>query len=161
MERFRPRADRSSQLALVKPTRRGIALALVLATLVLAGALAAGAVMQAAQSMRDAAGSLERLRALAAAEQGLAIAASPAGWDTTWSAPGPPGLVALRSTIAAAVVDTTRVLRLTPATYLLLSESRTLSTAALSAHARLALLLVIDSTGHPVRTAGHAWTPMP
>ena len=142
-------------------SRRGIALALVLAALILAGALAAGAVMAATQSMRDAAGRLARLRALAAGEQGLTRAMNPPTWDTLWTAPGPPGLVAVFAHTSGFELDTTRVIRLTPLTYLLISDSRTLSPLTLSAHARLALFVVVDSAGHPSRPSAHSWTQLP
>ena len=141
--------------------RRGVALALVLAALVLAGALAAGAVMSATQSMRDAAGAIARVHAAAAAEQGLALVAAPPIWDSTWTLPGPPGPLATIAFTDPGVVDTVRVLRLSPTTYLLLSESRTLSPLTLSAHSRLARLLTVDSSYSPHAMATHAWLEMP
>jgi len=145
----------------MKSARQGLALALVLAALVLAGALAAGAVMYATQSMRDAAGAVARLQAAAAAEQGLATVSAPTAWSPSWSLPGPPGPLATIAFSNAHAVDTVRVLRLSPTTYLLLSESRTLSPITLSAHSRLSLLVTIDSTHSPHPITNHSWADLP
>jgi hypothetical protein len=141
--------------------RRGVALALVLAALVLAGSLAAGAVMAAGQAMRDASGTVVRSAALAAAEGALARAVTAAEWDTAWSAPGPAGPVALRAHLSAAAADTVRVVRLDPATFLLLAEARAGAAGTLQARARLSILVVLDGSPYPVRAPRHAWSTMP
>lgn len=141
--------------------RRGVALAIVLAALVVAGALAAGAVMAAGQAMRDAAGAVARAAVLAQAERALALAITGAEWDSAWSAPGPPGLLAVRPHASGAATDSLMVVRLTDESFLLLVEARAAGPPALAARVRLSLFVVLDASQHPVRAGGHAWAPMP
>ncbi len=141
--------------------RRGVALAIVLAALVVAGALAAGAVMAAGQAIRDAAGAVARAAVLARAERALALAITGPEWDSAWSAPGAPGLLAVRSHVSGAITDSLMIVRLTDENYLLLSEARAAGPPALAARARLSLLVVLDAARRPVRAGAHAWAPMP
>jgi len=133
----------------------------VLAALVVAGALAAGAVMAASQGMRDAAGAVARAAVLARAERSLALAINGPEWDSTWSAPGPPGLRGVRPHVSGAITDSLFVVRLTDESFLLLVEARAAGPPALAARARLSLLVVLDTARHPVRAGAHAWAPMP
>jgi len=144
---------------MARGTRRGVALALVLLALLLAGALAAGGVMSAGRSMRDAAGSIDRVRAMAAAEQGLTLAV--ADWNGTWSSAGPAGLIATLPDSLPGLVDTVRIVRLTPGTFLLISESRSLSPTPLSARSRVSLLVTLDSALHPHPSLHHSWAELP
>ncbi|HUO53064.1 MAG TPA: hypothetical protein VMT93_11120 [Gemmatimonadaceae bacterium] len=141
--------------------RPGVALALVLVALILVGALAAGAVMAAGQGMRDAAGALGRVRALAAAEDGLARAAAPPSWDPARTAPGPPGLVATIAFAPPGAVDTVRVVRLDSASWLLISEARTLAPASIAAHARIARHFTSDASGALAHPHPHSFTTAP
>jgi type II secretory pathway component PulK len=140
---------------------RGVALAIVLAALVVAGALAAGAVMAASQGMRDATGAVARAAVLARAEGALALAITSPEWDSAWTAPGPPGLVAVRPHGSGAITDSVMVVRLTDESFLLLVEAAAAGPPSLSARARLSLLVVLDAARHPVHAGGHAWSPMP
>ena len=141
--------------------RAGIALAIVLAALVLAAVLAAGAVMSADQRMRDAAGALARARARAAMDGGLDLAAAPSTWNPAWTAVGVPGLIATIATVPPDAVDTTRVIRVSPGMFLIISEARSASANALAARARASRVIVLDSAGRPARPSAHGWVEMP
>jgi hypothetical protein len=138
-----------------------VALAMVLAALVVAGALAAGAVMAASQAMRDAAGAVARDEVLAEAERALVLATGGAEWDSSWSTPGPPGLVAVRVHAAGAITDTVLVVRLSPESWLVLAEARASGPPAVAARARLSIFVALDAAQRPVRAAAHAWAAMP
>jgi len=127
------RFARSSRCATER--RAGIALALVLAALVLAAALAAGAVMAGEQGMRDAAGAIARARARAAMDAGLDLAAAPSGWNPAWTAVGAIGPIATIATAPPDAVDTTRVIRVSPGLFLVISEARSASANTLAARA--------------------------
>jgi hypothetical protein len=155
------RGDRLAQLTVrvMSHRRRGVALALVLLALLLAGVLAAGGVMAAGQAMRDSAGSIVRARAMAGAEQGLALTV--ARWNAAWNASGPAGLVALIPADSADLADTVRVIRLHPGAFLLISESLALAPSTLSARSRVSLLVTLDSMGHPTPAHHHSWAELP
>ncbi len=141
--------------------RRGFALALVLAALLLAGALAAGAVAAALQGTRDAVGAVARASALAAAERALTLAIAPSEWDSAWSAPAPPGLVAVRAHARGVEGDTVRVVRLDDSRFLVIAEARAGGPSSLAARVRLSLLVALDPLRRPRRSAAHSWSTMP
>jgi hypothetical protein len=144
----------------VRP-RRGFALAFVLAALVLAGALAAGALWTARLGMRDAAGVVRRAAARAAAERALTLALLPPEWDSGWTSTGAPGLVGVRAHADGEVTDTVRVVRLGAASYLVIAEARAGVPPVAPAHVRLSLAVVLDAARRPRRIAAHAWSLMP
>jgi hypothetical protein len=140
---------------------RGFALAVVLAALVLAGALAAGALWAARLGMRDAAGAVRRVAARTAAERALTVALLPPEWDSSWAAPGAPGLVGLRVHTDGDVVDTVRVVRLGTGSYLVIADARAGAPPLPAARARLSLVVMLDARSRPRRIAAHAWSIMP
>ena len=141
--------------------RPGFALAFVLAALVLAGALAAGALWAARLGMRDAGGAVRRAAARAAAERALTLALLPPDWDSSWAAPGPPGLLAIRVHAEGEISDSVRVVRLGAASYLVVAEARAGSPPLPPARERLSLIVVLDAARRPRRITAHAWSIMP
>ena len=143
------------------PRRPGFALAVVLAALVLAGALAAGALWAARLSMRDAGGAVRRAAARAAAERALTLALRAPDWDTSWSAAGAPGLLAVRAHTDGEVSDSVRVVRLSAGSFLVIAEARVGRAPLAPARERLSLIVVLDASRLPRRITAHAWSIMP
>lgn len=123
--------------------RRGIAIVMVLVAMTVLGVAAAGVLFAITRGSRDSSDTLRRTHALAAAEYGLYHALAPAEWSSRWNTTTERGLLATRvQQVADGVVDTTRIWKLAPASFLLTSDAA-LGAGPLRARRRLGLLVAL------------------
>jgi len=126
-------------------TRRGIAIVMVLVAMVVLGVAAAGVLFATQRGARDSGDSLRRTRTLAAAEYGLYHSLSPAEWRSRWNTTSERGLLATRvHQLAEGAIDTVRLWKLAPASFLLTSDAA-LGVGPLRARRRLGLLVALDA----------------
>lgn len=123
--------------------RRGAALAVALATLTVAAALTAGAVLSARQTRRAARDTLARLRAATAADG--ALVAAVARWTPRWSQLAVGGIDSAATTVVRGVRTTIAVERLDARHVLLEAHARTRASAPrLDAERAVAIVVRLD-----------------
>lgn len=123
------------------------------------GALVIGVVFSAALERREAMQQLLRVRALDAAELGLAECIAPAVWNSSWSTSPARGMLANRSYPlgAADAIDSLRIAKLSSRLFLVVSEARVGLSPLAFARRRVSMIVVLDSAQHPVPARMHAW----
>jgi hypothetical protein len=124
-------------------TRRGVAIVMILVIMAVVGAAATGVHFATLRGARDSRDSLRRAHALAAAEYGLYEALAPAAWSAGWNTTNARGLLVTRiHQLAEGAVDTVRLWKLAPASFLLTSDA-VLGAGPLRARRRLGLLVAL------------------
>lgn len=135
---------------------RGSILIVMLVTLAILGALAAGSFFAAFHEERIGSAAMLRVRALAAAEHAAYTAISPLHWRTDWNLARPVRLVASDSeTLPGRASGTAQIWKLTPFSALVIADGSAGSPPR-SAHRRISLLVALQRPVMPTLAAAIA-----
>jgi hypothetical protein len=136
---------------------------MTLGAIAVIGALLIGVVFSALLERRDAMLELLRAHALDTAELALVGTIAPPMWNSSWSATGSHGVIAVRAYAlpAADAADTIRVTKLSSRLFLVVSEARVGLSSLAFARRRVSMIVVLDSAQHVAPVGSHAWLELP